>query len=221
MSIIVVFILVAVLGVIVGATFALVRTRSRRDATSLEPGPGAAGVPPEVKEDVARHVAELQVEAEEEVTEVDAELAAAVDEAMAPPVEAPERPRFRDRLGKARSTLSGYLTSIGARGRIDDETWDELEEALIRADVGMAATTELLDVLRARVKAEEHHRARRAARRAQGGAQGPPGRLRPRAAPGRHRLAVGVAVRGRERRRQDHHHRQARQARRRATAARW
>ena len=154
MSIIVVFILVAVLGVILGTTFALVRTRSRHDATLLEPGPGAAGVPPEVKEDVARHVAELQLEAEEEVTEVDAELAAAVDEAMAPPVEAPERPRFRDRLGKARSTLSGYLTSIGARGKIDAETWDELEEALIRADVGMGATTELLDVLRARVKAD-------------------------------------------------------------------
>ena len=155
MSIIVVFILVAVLGVLVGATFALVRTRKRHDATLLEPGPGApAGVPPEVKADVARHVAELEVEAEEEATEVDAELAAAVEEAMAPPVEAPERPRFRDRLGKARSTLSGYLTSIGSRGKIDDETWDELEEALIRADVGMAATTELLDVLRVRVKAE-------------------------------------------------------------------
>jgi fused signal recognition particle receptor len=73
---------------------------------------------------------------------------------MAPPAEAPVRPKFRDRLGKARSTLSGYLISIGARGRIDAETWDELEEALIRADVGMEPTIELLDALRARVKAE-------------------------------------------------------------------
>jgi fused signal recognition particle receptor len=34
------------------------------------------------------------------------------------------------------------------------EPWDELEEALIRADVGMEPTIELLDALRARVKAE-------------------------------------------------------------------
>ena len=154
MPIPVIFILVAVLGILVGTTFALVRTRSRHDATLLEPLAGTPGVPDAVKEDVARHLAELEAEAETEATEVDEELAAAVDEAMAPAVEAPVKPRFRDRLGKARSTLSGYLTAIGARGGIDAETWDELEEALIRADVGMEPTTELLDALRARVKAE-------------------------------------------------------------------
>ncbi|HEV7721736.1 MAG TPA: signal recognition particle-docking protein FtsY, partial [Iamia sp.] len=37
---------------------------------------------------------------------------------------------------------------------IDGETWDELEEALIRADVGVGPTTELLDAVRARVKEE-------------------------------------------------------------------
>ena len=154
MSILVVFVLVAVLGVLIGTAFALVRTRSRHDATLLEPLTDMRGVPTEVKEDVARHVAQLEGEAEEEAAEVDVELAPAVDEAMAPPAEAPVRPKFRDRLGKARSTLSGYLISIGARGRIDAETWDELEEALIRADVGMEPTIELLDALRARVKAE-------------------------------------------------------------------
>ena len=63
------------------------------------------------------------------------------------------RPRFRDRLGKARGLLAGYLGSIRSRG-VDDETWEELEEALIRADVGVDVTTELLDELRSRAKAE-------------------------------------------------------------------
>ena len=77
----------------------------------------------------------------------------------APPIEAPSpevvvRPRFRDRLGKARGLLSGYLGTVRSRERIDDDTWDELEEALIRADVGVAATSALLDDLRQRVKAE-------------------------------------------------------------------
>jgi len=60
---------------------------------------------------------------------------------------------YRSRLGKARGLLSGYLGSVRARGKVDAGTWDELEEALIRADVGVGATDALLDGLRARVKA--------------------------------------------------------------------
>ncbi len=62
---------------------------------------------------------------------------------------------YRGRLGKARGLLSGYVGAIRARGRIDGETWDELEEALLRADVGVGATDALLDDLRTRVKAGE------------------------------------------------------------------
>jgi fused signal recognition particle receptor len=38
-----------------------------------------------------------------------------------------------------------------SRSKIDDDTWDELEEALIRADVGVQSTGELLERLRAQV----------------------------------------------------------------------
>ena len=48
--------------------------------------------------------------------------------------------------------MSGALGSIRGRSAIDDETWDDLEEALIRADVGVGPTTELLDSVRATVK---------------------------------------------------------------------
>ena len=65
-----------------------------------------------------------------------------------------ERPRFRDRLGKARAALSGALGSIAGRSKIDSETWDELEEALILADVGVGSTQELLEHLRTRVKTD-------------------------------------------------------------------
>ena len=71
------------------------------------------------------------------------------DEVEAPPtLEDLLRPSFRDRLGKARGLLAGYLGSIRSR-RVDQETWDELEEALIRADVGVDVATEILDELRA------------------------------------------------------------------------
>ncbi len=63
-------------------------------------------------------------------------------------------PRFRDRLGKARAALAGAFASVRARGGITDDTWDDLEEALLRADVGVGLTTELIDELREQVKTE-------------------------------------------------------------------
>jgi fused signal recognition particle receptor len=66
-----------------------------------------------------------------------------------------ERPRLRDRLGKARTLFSGYLTTVRSRDKIDETTWEELEEALILADVGAEVTTGLLDDLRAVVRSEK------------------------------------------------------------------
>ena len=71
---------------------------------------------------------------------------------VAPESEAAVRPRLRDRLGKARALLSGYFGDLRSRTTIDDEVWEELEEALIRADVGVAATGRILDDLRRRLK---------------------------------------------------------------------
>jgi fused signal recognition particle receptor len=62
---------------------------------------------------------------------------------------------YRSRLGKARGFLSGYLGSVRSKAKIDATTWDDLEEALIRADVGVGATDALLSDLRARVKGGE------------------------------------------------------------------
>jgi fused signal recognition particle receptor len=71
----------------------------------------------------------------------------------APVIEEPlVRPRLRDRLGKARALLSGYFGDLRGRTTIDDEVWEELEEALIRADVGVAVTGRILEDLRLRVK---------------------------------------------------------------------
>lgn len=46
------------------------------------------------------------------------------------------------------------MGSIRSRASIDTETWDELEEALIRADVGVTTTTTILERLRATASAE-------------------------------------------------------------------
>jgi fused signal recognition particle receptor len=81
----------------------------------------------------------------------------------APVVEAPPepevvervKPRLRDRLGKTRAAFAGAFTGIAGRGKVDEETWEELEEALILADVGVPTTTKVIEVVRERAKTEK------------------------------------------------------------------
>jgi fused signal recognition particle receptor len=132
---------------LVGVAALLVTSRKRKEAIELEAvrqstlAPGAPTVPEEVRKRVG-------VEADE----AEADGATAIAEPVAPvePVAPAKRPSFRDRLSKARATFAGFL----GRSSIDAETWDELEEALIRADLGVGPAGELLDQLKARVKDE-------------------------------------------------------------------
>jgi len=55
-------------------------------------------------------------------------------------------------LARSREKLAGALGGVFARRRLDAETLDELESALITADVGIAATQHLLNDLSARWK---------------------------------------------------------------------
>ncbi len=64
---------------------------------------------------------------------------------------APAAPELRERMGKTRGLFSGYVRSLRSRSSVDDAAWDDLEEALLRADVGVATTTALLEDLRGRV----------------------------------------------------------------------
>ena len=53
-------------------------------------------------------------------------------------------------LARSREKLAGALGNVFARRKLDAETLDDLETALLAADVGVAATRHLLDDLRAR-----------------------------------------------------------------------
>jgi fused signal recognition particle receptor len=63
-------------------------------------------------------------------------------------------PTYRSRLGTVRGIFSGAVSALRS-GKIDAATWDSLEEALIRADVGVRTTDAMLADLRARVDAKE------------------------------------------------------------------
>ena len=84
-----------------------------------------------------------------------APVAVVEPETVAPEPEVIERPNFRSRMSKARGALAGTLLGIRTRSGITNDTWDDLEEALLRADVGVRVTDDLLGGLRAKVKAKE------------------------------------------------------------------
>lgn len=127
--------LLVAIALLVGAATTFVVARSRTRGVELEPPPDVTMQP-------------AAPPAEPDVVVVDEETVAEVEEALAPAVEAPERPRFRDRLTKARSAFAGFL----GRSTLDEATWEELEDALILADVGVSLTADMLEALRVTAK---------------------------------------------------------------------
>lgn len=91
---------------------------------------------------------ELDADADAAAVDVEPDL---VEVEPEPEPEPSKPPSFRERLAKARGTVAGYFGSVLSRGDINAETWEELEEALILADVGVPTTMALLDRVRTRV----------------------------------------------------------------------
>jgi fused signal recognition particle receptor len=74
----------------------------------------------------------------------------------APSVERPEPvagrlTRLRARLARSNSSLGQGLLTLLSRDHLDDDTWDEIEETLLLADVGAGPTSEIVERLRREV----------------------------------------------------------------------
>jgi fused signal recognition particle receptor len=142
--------LIAVVPLVAGRRRRHDADQAGRVVLDREPGVGDdAGQPPQP----GREVTDVELPTEER------------DVATAPPPGAPRtappaeelptaRRRFRERLGRSRAAFSRGLSGLLDRGTDDEAAWEELEEALIAADVGVATTTELVERLRARARAE-------------------------------------------------------------------
>jgi fused signal recognition particle receptor len=62
--------------------------------------------------------------------------------------------RLRARLARSQSTLGKGLLAILSRDVLDDAAWEEIEDTLITADVGVEGSRALVDALRTRVRIE-------------------------------------------------------------------
>jgi len=87
----------------------------------------------------------------------EAELPSPGSGTLAPTLERPSpvagRLRLlRDRLSRSQSTLGKGLLSLLSRDRLDEATWEEIEDTLLAADVGVGPTHQLVERLRTRMR---------------------------------------------------------------------
>ena len=83
-----------------------------------------------------------------------AERSAEAPAVEVPPPSAGRMVRLRARLARSQSGFGAVLLGLLSSGRLDDETWDEIEEVLITADVGVTPARQIVSDLKTRVKVE-------------------------------------------------------------------
>jgi fused signal recognition particle receptor len=145
---------VVIAAVALGAiiTGLLVSGRRKKQLPPAPPSPPTITAPPEAeapREEPRRAIEEAGL------PEVVAE-APIVTEPV-PPVEVPEPTagrlvRLRARLARSQTALGKGLLTLLSREHLDEETWEEVEDTLLTADVGVAPTQELVERLRERVR---------------------------------------------------------------------
>ena len=92
-------------------------------------------------------------------TEAPPEPAVEVDVATAPALDRPESTasrlvRLRQRLSRSQGGLGKGLLALLSRERLDEDTWEAIEDTLLTADIGVAPTQALVEKLRTRLRVE-------------------------------------------------------------------
>ncbi|MFS3128747.1 signal recognition particle-docking protein FtsY [Nocardioides sp. Bht2] len=62
--------------------------------------------------------------------------------------------RLRQRLAGSQGALGKGLLALLSRDKLDEDTWEDLEDVLLTADIGVAPTQELTEKLRTRLRVE-------------------------------------------------------------------
>jgi fused signal recognition particle receptor len=157
-----IIIIVAVVVVVGGGSGAFL-LRSRRGPSALDRPPGQGGPSGATGTAQAAPPAGATGTVEPGAADVgtvlppEPEVAAPPARRPAPPAEKPPPSagrlvRLRSRLARSQSALGGVLLGLLSSDHLDDQTWDEIEETLITADMGVAPAQQVVEDLRTEVK---------------------------------------------------------------------
>lgn len=103
---------------------------------------------------VAESPTEAEAEAEVE-SEVEPELEAQPEQQIDTPAPTRDRMRaLRSRLARSNGAIGKGLLALLSQGKLTEEDWEEVEDTLLIADLGMEPTTELVDSLREHVSVD-------------------------------------------------------------------
>ncbi|HEX6056594.1 MAG TPA: signal recognition particle-docking protein FtsY [Intrasporangium sp.] len=147
---------VVIIALGVGVAVSLLRGRGRPEReVEAPPSTGAPGLPTEGLE---RRPETEAPSAGTVTTEVPEETLPPISEPL-PTIERPESARgrlqrLRARLARSNTALGKGLLALLSRGRLDEEAWEDVEDTLIGADLGVEATEELVASLRTQVKVD-------------------------------------------------------------------
>ncbi|MEV5882924.1 signal recognition particle-docking protein FtsY [Streptomyces sp. NPDC052020] len=166
MDIVILAVVIAV--VVIGALGGLVVGSRRKKRQLLQPPPTAPDITaPPAEPHVGEEAETPRDEPRRTVEEVDlpdggtgpvaVEEPPAVEELEVPAIEVPEPTagrlvRLRARLSRSQNALGKGLLTLLSREHLDEDTWEEIEDTLLTADVGVMPTQELVERLRERVK---------------------------------------------------------------------
>jgi fused signal recognition particle receptor len=145
MEYVILIIVIAVLAVVAGGLLFLRPRRGRGSAAPPSQPPAAPAAPAPSGGGQAEN-AEADTAAQPPAT------TAAVLDLERPPPSAGRMVRLRARLARSQSSVGSALLGLLSRDRLDDETWDEIEEVLITADVGVVPARLMVDDLKTKVK---------------------------------------------------------------------
>jgi fused signal recognition particle receptor len=144
MAYVILIIVIAVLAAGTASWLLLVRPRRQVGA---RPGPSKL----EPKAGSGTAVADRTEAAQAPPAETTAPKAAA-PEIEKPPPSAGRLAALRGRLARSQSGLGSVLLSLLSRSTLDDQTWEEIEDALITADVGVTPARQITDELKTKMK---------------------------------------------------------------------
>jgi fused signal recognition particle receptor len=117
-------------------------TRPRPPAPTARPAPPA---PAPVDRSQPPGTVEPDVAPEVELPPAEPEPGVLVE---VPPPSAGRLVRLRSRLARSQSSLGRGLLTVLARDQLTEDDWEEIEETLLAADVGVAATQQIVERLR-------------------------------------------------------------------------